>query len=91
VKPYEPDFSDHQEDDEDGDWLTTRGIKVLSIAYVPDFQQVAFACFVGVDGDPSDYLRLSNITKNVNSKRPSDKTEKVFSFRNNWNWNWNDV
>jgi len=84
VKPYEPNFSDYQEEDENGDWLTTRGIKVLSIAYVPDFQQAAFACFVGVDGDPSDYLRLPNITKNVKSKRTSDKAEKVFPLRNNW-------
>lgn len=77
VKPYDPEFNPSDIPDDDEDWDISKGIKVLALAYVPDFTQVAFACFVGVDGEPSDYLRLSNITKSAKSPRESDRLEKA--------------
>ena len=50
---------------------------MLSIAFVPDYEQAAFACLVNYDGEPLDYLRVQNITKYKTAFKESDRLEKV--------------
>ncbi|XP_068633718.1 transcription elongation factor SPT6 [Battus philenor] len=54
VAPYESRVSD----DDDEEWDTSNGLRVMSIAYVPDRQQCAFACVVAGGGEVVDHLRL---------------------------------
>lgn len=63
-------------DEDEEEWDTGRGIRVLGIAYVPDYEQASFACLVNPDGEPSDYLRLQNIIKSKNAFREADRAEK---------------
>jgi len=72
VAPYDAKF----QEEEDEEWDTSKGIRVLSIAYVPDFNQTAFACIVSHDGEPADYIRLQSILKSVRSYNETDRTEK---------------
>ncbi|XP_026762077.2 transcription elongation factor SPT6 [Galleria mellonella] len=57
VAPYESRVSD----DDDEDWDASNGLRVLSIAYVPDRQHSAFACVVGGGGEVADHLRLPHL------------------------------
>lgn len=50
-------------DENDSEWNTSRGIRVLGLAYVPDITQAAFCAVINHDGEVTDYLRLSHITK----------------------------
>jgi transcription elongation factor SPT6 len=75
VAPYSVEFPDEEEDD----WDTSKGLRVLSIAYVPDFAQAAFACVVGPEGDCLEFIRLPNLMKRKNGWREEDKLQKVKS------------
>ncbi|CAB3227158.1 unnamed protein product [Arctia plantaginis] len=57
VAPYESRVSD----DDDDEWDTANGLRVLSIAYVPDRQHSAFACLVASGGEVADHLRLPHL------------------------------
>ncbi|XP_050557944.1 transcription elongation factor SPT6 [Spodoptera frugiperda] len=57
VAPYESRVSD----DDDEEWSDSNGLRVLSIAYVPDRQHSAFACVVGAGGELADHLRLPHL------------------------------
>lgn len=48
----------------------------MSIAYVPDYSQSAFACIAAPDGDITDYLRLPHLLKRKNSYREEEKLMK---------------
>lgn len=71
-----PFYVECAEEDED-DWDTSKGLRVLSIAYVPDFTQAAFACVMGPEGDIQEYLRLPHLMKRKNGWREEDKLQKV--------------
>ena len=58
MAPYTADF-----DNDDDDWDTNKGLRVMGIAFVPDLAQAAFACVVSPDGDCTDYLRLPNLLR----------------------------
>lgn len=73
VSPYSISFPDEDEDE----WDTTKGIRVMAIAYVPDYSQSAFACIAAPDGDITDYLRLPHLLKRKNSFRNEEKLLKV--------------
>uniref|UniRef100_T1GUP5 Transcription elongation factor SPT6 n=1 Tax=Megaselia scalaris TaxID=36166 RepID=T1GUP5_MEGSC len=73
IAPYAPDF---QEED-DYEWDTSKGIRAMGLAFVPDFAQAAFCAITSIEGDVTDYLRLPNILKKKNSYRKEDKEEKL--------------
>ncbi|KAL1140288.1 hypothetical protein AAG570_000220 [Ranatra chinensis] len=72
VAPFSVEFGD----DDDDEWDTSKGIRVMAVAFVPDFSQASFACMVSQDGECTDYLRLPNLLKRKNSFRPEDKVLK---------------
>ncbi|XP_039292182.1 transcription elongation factor SPT6 isoform X2 [Nilaparvata lugens] len=63
-------------DDDDEEWDTSKGLRVMAVAYVPDFSQASFACLVYPDGDCSEHLRLPALLKRKNSFREDDKLQK---------------
>ncbi|XP_076244162.1 transcription elongation factor SPT6 isoform X2 [Calliopsis andreniformis] len=73
IAPYSCEFL--EEDDED--WNTSKGIRVLGLSYVPDPSQAAFACIVSPDGECTDYLRLPHLLKRKNSFRDNEKMMKA--------------
>ncbi|KAJ4440072.1 hypothetical protein ANN_08204, partial [Periplaneta americana] len=72
VAPYTVEFADEDEEE----WDTSKGLRVMAVAYVPDYSQAAFACMVGPDGDCTDYLRLPYLLKRKNSFREEEKLQK---------------
>jgi transcription elongation factor SPT6 len=54
VAPYSVQFADEDKEE----WDTGKGLRVMAVAYVPDYSQAAFACVVGPDGNCTHYLRL---------------------------------
>ncbi|XP_065172067.1 transcription elongation factor SPT6 isoform X2 [Atheta coriaria] len=72
VAPYKVDFAD----EEDDEWDTSRGIRVMAVAYVPDYSQSAFTCIANHDGEISEYLRLPHLLKRKNSYRDDEKRLK---------------
>nr|CAD7453944.1 unnamed protein product [Timema tahoe] len=72
VAPYTVEFT--EEDDEE--WDTSKGLRVMGLAFVPDYSQAAFACIVGPDGDVTDHLRLPHVLKRKNSFREEEKLQK---------------
>lgn len=60
VAPYNlGDFADEDEDD----WDTSKGFRVLALAYDPDPDQAAFAACMDVDGDILEYKRFPDMLK----------------------------
>ncbi|RVE50918.1 hypothetical protein evm_004485 [Chilo suppressalis] len=57
VAPYVSRVSD----DDDEEWDTSNGLRVLSIAYVPERTHSAFACVVAAAGEVVDHLRLPHL------------------------------
>lgn len=57
-------------------WDTSKGIRVMGIAYVPDHTQAAFACLISPSGECTDYLKISHLLKRKNSFREDEKTMK---------------
>ncbi|KAF5296511.1 hypothetical protein FQR65_LT01500 [Abscondita terminalis] len=72
VAPSQVSFPDEEEDE----WDTSKGMRVMAIAYVPDYSQSAFTCMAAPDGDITDYLRLPHLLKRKNSFRDEEKLSK---------------
>ncbi|XP_065344159.1 transcription elongation factor SPT6 [Cloeon dipterum] len=72
VAPYTVEFPDEDEDD----WDTTNGIRILSIAYVTDMDQAAFASVIGPQGECVEFLKLPGLLKRKNSRRDEDRLDK---------------
>ncbi|XP_066246684.1 transcription elongation factor SPT6 [Euwallacea similis] len=72
LSPYQVEFPEEDEDE----WDTSKGIRVMGLAYVPDYSQSAFTCIAAPDGDITDYLRLPHILKRKNSWRMDEKLMK---------------
>lgn len=70
--PYKTEFPE----EEDDEWDTSKGVRVMAVAYVPDYTQSAFTCMSGPDGDITDYLRLPHLLKKKNSYRQEEKMLK---------------
>lgn len=71
VAPYTVDAWE-----EDEDWDQSKGLRVMGVAYVPDYTQAAFACIIAPDGECTDFLRLPHLMKRKNSYRLDEKTMK---------------
>ncbi|XP_050511669.1 transcription elongation factor SPT6 isoform X2 [Diabrotica virgifera virgifera] len=72
IAPYAITFPDEDEDD----WDTSKGVRTMGVAYVPEHTVSAFTCISAPDGDITDYLRLPNILKRKNSFRTEEKLMK---------------
>ena len=72
VAPYSCEYPD----EEDEEWDTNKGLRVMGLAYVPDFSVAAFTCMVAPDGECTDYLKLPHLLKRKNSFRETDKVMK---------------
>lgn len=72
VAPFSVEFGDDDEDD----WDTSKGIRVMGVAYVPDLAQASFACMVAPDGECTDFLRLPHLLKRKNTWREDERMQK---------------
>lgn len=72
IAPYYIEFPD----EEDDEWDTSKGLRVMGLAYLPDESQAPFACIVSPDGECTDFLKLPHILKRKNSFRESEKIMK---------------
>ncbi|XP_077258460.1 transcription elongation factor SPT6 isoform X1 [Temnothorax americanus] len=72
VAPYSCEFPE----EEDEEWDTSKGLRVMGLAYVPDYSQAAFTCLVAADGECTDHLRLPHLMKRKNSYREDEKMMK---------------
>lgn len=69
IAPYTVNFSE----EDDYDWDTHKGVRVMGVAYDSDPTQASFCVMISPDGDVTDYLRVCNITKRKNSHFDGDK------------------
>ncbi len=72
MAPYSVDF-----EEDDDDWDTSKGLRVMAIAYVPDFSQAPFLCVVAPDGECIEYKKLPNLLRRKNSFREDERAMKV--------------
>ncbi|XP_015115657.1 transcription elongation factor SPT6 isoform X1 [Diachasma alloeum] len=72
VAPFTCSFPE----EEDDEWDTSKGLRVMGVSYVPDYSQAAFACLIAPDGECTDYLRLPHLLKRKNSFRKEEKVMK---------------
>lgn len=71
--PYTVHFND---DDDYDDWETTKGVRILGIAYDENSKQASFCALLNPDGEVSNYLRLPNLLKRKNSYYEPEKQLK---------------
>ncbi|XP_063703465.1 transcription elongation factor SPT6-like [Culicoides brevitarsis] len=72
IAPYSVNFQDEDE----YDWDTSKGVRVMGVAYVPDYSQAAFCAISAPDGDITDYLRVPHILKRKNAHREDERELK---------------
>ena len=65
------------EDENDDDWDTSKGLRIMGLAYASDFEQAPFACIVAPDGECIEYKKLPNLLKRKNSYREDERLAKV--------------
>lgn len=75
VGPYKVDF-----EEDDDDWDTCKGLRVMGLAYVPDYVQAPYACIVAQDGECIEYKKLPNLLRRKNSYREDERLMKVILF-----------
>jgi glutaredoxin-related protein len=73
VAPYSLEFADEDKEE----WDTGKGLRVMAVAYVPDYSQAASACMVAPNGDCTHYLRLPHLLKRKRSYREAERLQKV--------------
>ncbi|CAH0715376.1 unnamed protein product, partial [Brenthis ino] len=71
VAPYESRVSD----DDDEEWDATNGLRVMSLAYVPDRAHCAFACVVA-GAELADHLRLPHLLARRNAWDAAERRSK---------------
>ncbi|XP_023242655.1 transcription elongation factor SPT6-like [Centruroides sculpturatus] len=62
--------------EEDEDYDTREGIRVLGVAYLPDWEVPAFGAMIDGSGEVTDYLRLPHLLKRKNAWREKERAEK---------------
>uniref|UniRef100_UPI00358E2347 transcription elongation factor SPT6 isoform X2 n=1 Tax=Myxine glutinosa TaxID=7769 RepID=UPI00358E2347 len=76
VAPYQPDQQQEDDDDLMGD-SGTRGLRVLGLAYSPEWNTPVFCALVNGEGEVTDFLRLPHFMKRKNARREDDREKKV--------------
>ncbi|XP_038220585.1 transcription elongation factor SPT6 isoform X2 [Zerene cesonia] len=72
VAPYESRISE----DDDDEWDASNGVRVVSVAYVPERSQCAFACAVVGGGEVADHLRLPHLLCRRTAWDPLERRNK---------------
>lgn len=72
IAPYTVNFPDEDE----YDWDTSKGVRVMGLAYVPDYSQAAFSAIVHSDGEVTDHLRLPHLMKRKNAFHEDERLLK---------------
>lgn len=70
-------------DEDDDEWDTAKGVRVLGIAFEDDFSQAAFGALINYDGEVTDYLRLPKFTSRRGKVTADDQepdTQALFNF-----------
>lgn len=73
MAPYVPDSVM----DEDEDFDTNNGVRVMGVTYLPDWEVAGFAAVVDGDGEMTDFIRLPHIMKRKNAWKDVDRDNKV--------------
>ena len=73
IAPYHIEFPDEEEDE----WDTKEGIRVLSIAYVPDFNSASFGIMLSPDGEAQETIRFEHLLKVCIEKRGNRQSQVV--------------
>ena len=60
----------------DEEWDTKTGLRVMAISYVADLDQAAFGCLMNGEGECTDHIRLEHILKRSKSWREKDVAGK---------------
>ncbi|XP_055297233.1 transcription elongation factor SPT6 isoform X2 [Sitodiplosis mosellana] len=80
--PYTVNFPDEDDDE----WETAKGVRVMGIAFDDDPSQAAFAAIISPDGEVTDYLRLPKFTSRRGKFVPDEKepdTSAMLNFLRN--------
>lgn len=72
IAPYSISFPDEDDDD----WETNKGVRVMGVAYDDDFSQAGFGALLNTEGEVTDYVRLPNILKRKNAHSSEEKRHK---------------
>ncbi|XP_022665863.1 transcription elongation factor SPT6-like isoform X3 [Varroa destructor] len=72
IAPYEPPEEVQEEEDFD----TRDGVKILAIAYQNDWNIPAFGALISGEGEVTDYIRLENLLKRRNARRETEREGK---------------
>jgi transcription elongation factor SPT6 len=67
----------------DEEWDTKSGLRVMAISYVDELDQAAFGCLLSGDGECTDHIRLEHILKRKNAWKESDKAGKLQFYSTN--------
>ncbi|KAK2711056.1 hypothetical protein QYM36_012282 [Artemia franciscana] len=73
IAPYHTGFPDEEENE----WDTKEGIRVLSIAYVPDFNSASFGIMLSPDGEAQEMIRFEHLLKRRDAYQESDRRGKL--------------
>lgn len=71
--PYSVQFNDEDDDE----WDTSKGVRILGISYEDDNKQAAFGALLAPDGEVSNFMRLPSILKRKNSHFENEKHAKL--------------
>jgi transcription elongation factor SPT6 len=80
IAPYQVNFEEM--DDDYDDWDSSKGIRVMGVAYTPDHSQAAFSAILNPEGEVTDYLRTPHILKKKNAHRNDEKAVKLIDLEN---------
>ncbi|KAL7027357.1 hypothetical protein ACKWTF_005413 [Chironomus riparius] len=69
-------------DENDYEWETSKGLRLMGIAYVPDHSQAAFGVMINHEGEVTDYIRLPYILKRKNTNNKDEKALKESDLDN---------
>lgn len=72
IAPYTVDFTE----EDDFEWDSSKGIRAMGLAYVPDHTQAAFCAVTNADGEFTDFLRVPHILKRKSSYHSDEKALK---------------
>ena len=81
--PYSAEGAYTTGDDDDEDWDTSDGVRVLGIAYSTEEDnregtvQASFAALITPDGEVGDYIKMPMLMKRITSYMPKEREGKV--------------
>ncbi|KAI8507404.1 Transcription elongation factor SPT6 [Branchiostoma belcheri] len=77
VAPYQPEQQIEEEDEYIEGMGSTKGLRVMGLAYSSDWDTASFAAVIDGEGDVVDFLRLAHLMKRRNAYREADREHKI--------------